>query len=51
MTGDKTEWRFARRQSTEPFYLVFGSDCLLSPSLYCRNNLICNFVPSSHCRR
>ena len=49
MTGDKIEWSFARRQSTEPFYPVFGGDCLLSPSLYCGNNLVHDFIPSSNC--
>jgi len=51
MTGDKTEQSFARRRSTEPFYPVFGGDCLLPPSPYCGNDLVCNFVPSSNCRR
>ena len=49
MTGDKIEQSFARRQSTEPFYSVFGSDCLLPPSPYCENDLIHDFVPSSDC--
>jgi len=49
MTGDETGQSSARRQSTEPFYPVFGSDCLLPSSLYCRNNLVCDFVPSSNC--
>ena len=49
MTRDETEWSFARRQSTEPFYSVFSGDCLLSPSPYCGNNFICDFVPSSDC--
>ena len=51
MTGDEMEQSFARRQSTEPFYLVFSGDCLLPPSLYYRNNLVCDFVPSSDCQR
>jgi len=51
MTGDETEWSFARRQSTEPFYPVFSGNCLLSSSPYCRNDLVCNFIPSSDCRR
>ena len=51
ITGDEMERSFARRRSTEPFYPVFSSDCLLPSSLYCRNDLICDFVPSSDCRR
>jgi len=51
MTGDETEQSFARRQRTEPFYLVFSGDCLLPPSPYCRNGLVRDFVPSSDCRR
>ena len=49
MTGDKMEQSFARRRSTEPFYSVFGGDCLQPPSLYCENNLVRDFVPSSDC--
>ena len=49
LTGDETEQSFARRQSTKPFSLVFGGGYLLSPSPYCRNNLICGFIPSSDC--
>ena len=49
MTGDETEWSFARKQSTEPFYPVFGGDCLLPSSLYCKSDLIRNFIPSSDC--
>jgi len=51
MTGDETEWSFARRRSTESFYPVFSGDCLLPPSLYCRNGFVRDFVPSSDCRR
>jgi len=50
LTGDKTE-RSLRKQSTEPFSLVFSDGCLLSPSLYCGNGYICSFVPSSDCRK
>ena len=50
-TGDETEQSFARRQSTEPFYPVFGGNCLLPPSSYCRNDLVHDFIPSSDCRR
>ena len=49
MTGDETEWSFARRRSTELFYPVFSGNCLQPPSPYCGNDLICNFVPSSDC--
>ena len=51
MSGDEIEQSFARRWRTEPFYPVFSGDCLLPPSLYCGNNLVCNFVPSSDCRK
>ena len=51
LTGDATEQSFVRRQSTEPFSLVFGDGCLLPPSLYYGNDLICGFVPSSDCRK
>ena len=51
MTGDATKRSFARRQSTEPFYSVFGGDCLLPPFPYCRNDFVRDFVPSSDCRR
>ena len=51
MTGDETEQSFARRQSTELFYPVFGGDYLLPPSPYCKNDLVRNFVPSNNCRR
>ena len=51
MTGDKIEQSFARRRSTESFYSVFSGDCLLPPSLYYRNNLVCDFVLSSDCQR
>ena len=51
MTGDKMEQSFVRRQRTELFYPVFGGDCLLPPSSYCRNDLVRDFVPSSDCRR
>ena len=51
MTGDETEWSFARRQSTESFYPVFSGDCLLPPSPYCGNDLVCDFVPSSDYQR
>ena len=49
LTRDKMEQSFARRQSTEPFSLVFGGGCLLPPSPYCRNNLVRGFIPSSDC--
>ena len=51
MTGNEMEQSFLKRWSTEPFYPVFGGDCLLPPSLYCRNDLVRDFVPSSDCRR
>ena len=51
MTGDKTEQSFVRRRSTEPFYSVFGGNYLLPPSLYYRNDLVRDFVPSSNCQR
>jgi len=47
MIGDETVQNFARRQGTEPFYPVFGGDCLLPPFLYYGNDLVRNFVPSS----
>ena len=50
LTGDKTE-RSLRKQSTEPFSLVFSDGCLLPPSLYCGNGCICSFVPSSDCQK
>jgi len=50
MTGNETERSFVRRRRTEPFYPVFGGDYLLPPP-YCKNGLVCNFVPSSNCRR
>ena len=40
-----------RRQSTEPFSLVFSDGCLLPPLLYCGNGLVCGFVSSSNYRR
>ena len=49
MIRDETEQSFVRRQSTEPFYPVFSGDCLLPPSLYCKSDLIRNFIPSSDC--
>jgi len=49
MIEDETEQSLARRQSTEPFSLVFGDDCLLPLSPYCRNDLVRDFVPSSDC--
>jgi len=49
MIGDKTEQSFARRQSTEPFSLVFGGGCLLPSSPCFGDDLIHNFVPSSDC--
>jgi len=51
MTRDEIEQSFARRQRTEPFYPVFGGDCLLPPSPYCGNSLVRDFVPSNDCRR
>ena len=51
MAEDKMEQNFVRRWSTEPFYPVFGGDCLLPPSPYCGNYLIRDFVPSSDCQR
>ena len=49
LTGDATEQSFVRRQSTEPFSLVFGDGCLLPSSPYYGNDLIHGFVPSSDC--
>ena len=49
MTRAETGWSFARRQSTESFYPVFGGDCLLPPSPYYGNNLVRDFIPSSNC--
>ena len=51
MTRDKMEQSFVRRWSTEPFSLVFGGSCLLPSSLCSGDDLVCNFVPSSNCRR
>jgi len=51
MIGDEKAWSFARRQSTEPFYPVFGGDCLLLPSPCFRDDLVCGFVPSNDCRK
>ena len=50
LTEDETEWSL-RRQSTELFSLVFGDGCLLPPSPYCGNDLICSFISSSDCRK
>ena len=49
--GDKTERSFVRKQHTESFSLVFGYGCLLRPSPYSRDDLVCDFVPNSGCRR
>jgi len=49
MTKDETEQSFARRWSTELFYPVFSGGCLLFPSLYFGDDLVCGFVPSSDC--
>jgi len=49
MIGDETERNFARRQSTEPFSPVFGSSCLLPPSLCFGDDLTHGFIPSSDC--
>jgi len=46
MTGNKTEWSFVRRWSTEPFFPVFGCGYLLSSSPCSRDDLIRNSVPS-----
>jgi len=51
MIGDKSEQSFVRRQSTEPFYSVFGGSYLLLSSLCSRDDLVRNFVPSSDCQR
>jgi len=49
MTRDETEQSFARRRRTEPFYPVFSGDYLLPPSLYCKDSLVRDFIPSSNC--
>jgi len=51
MIGGETEQSFMRRQRTELFSLVFGYGCLLRPSPYSGDNLICDFIPNSNCRR
>ena len=51
MIGDKAEQSFARRQSTEPFYPVFGGGCLLLPLLCFGDDLIHGFVPSNNCQK
>ena len=51
MIGDETEQSFVRRQSTKPFYPVFGGGCLLLPFLCFRDNLVHSFVPSNDCQK
>jgi len=49
--GSETEWSFVRRQSTEPFSLVFDGSCLLPLSLCFGDDLVHDFVPSIDCQR
>ena len=51
MIGNKAERSFARRLSTELFFLVFGGDCLQLPSLCYRDDLVRSFVPNNDCQR
>ena len=51
MIGGEMERNFVRRQRTEPFFLVFSYGCLLRPSLYSGDNLVCDFVPNSDCQK
>jgi len=51
MIGGEMEWSFVRRQSTEPFSLVFSYGCLLHPSPCFRDDLIYDFVSNNNCRR
>jgi len=49
--GGEKEQSFVRRQRTEPFSLVFGYGCLLRPFPYSGDDLVCDFVPNSDCRK
>ena len=51
MIGDKIEWSFVRRQSTESFFLVFGDDYLQLPFPCYEDNLVCGFVPNNDCQK
>ena len=51
MIGDETEQSFVRRWSTEPFYPVFGGDCLLLPFPCSGDDLVHGFIPSNNCQK
>ena len=51
MIGNEAEQSFARRLSTESFFLVFGDDCLQLPSLCYGDDLVCSFAPNNDCRK
>jgi len=51
MIRDETKWSLVRRQSTEPFSLVFSYSCLLHPFPCSGDDLIRDFIPNSDCWR
>jgi len=51
MIGNEAEWSFARRLSTESFFLVLSDDCLQLSSLCYRDDLVRGFVPNNDCQK
>jgi len=49
MIGNEAEQSFARRLSTESFFLVFGDDCLQLFSLCYGDDLVHGFAPNNNC--
>ena len=49
MIRNEVEWSFARKLSTESFFLVFNDDCLQLPSLCYEDDLVRGFAPNNNC--